>query len=78
LTLVRAVLFIAQQSPSIELTDLAFHCYILMRNEWGKGGTISRAPNDCGGVEKSQQCHRYFLQYSTFASERPQARTWGR
>ena len=41
------------------------------------------APNHCGGrqmtagvVEKSQQCHKYFLQYSTFASERPRFRTW--
>jgi len=31
-----------------------------------------------GGAEKSQQCHKYFLQYSTFASERPLVRTWGR
>ena len=36
------------------------------------------APNDCGGVKKSQQCHQYFLQYSTFASERPQVRSSGR
>jgi len=42
------------------------------------------APNHCwgrwmaaGGAKKSQQCHKYFLQYSrpTFASERPQFRT---
>jgi len=31
-----------------------------------------------GGAEKSQQCRKYLLQYSTFASERPQVRTWGR
>jgi len=30
------------------------------------------------GAEKSQQCHKYFLQYTTFASERPQVRIWGR
>jgi len=30
-----------------------------------------------GGAEKSQQCHKCFFQYSTFASERPQVRTWG-
>jgi len=41
------------------------------------GGTIPRTPNDYGGAEKSQQCHKYFLQYSTFASERLQVRTWG-
>jgi len=29
------------------------------------------------GAEKSKQSHKYFLQYSTFASERPQVRTWG-
>ena len=34
---------------------------------------------DCyGGAEESQQCHKYFLQYSVFASERRQIRTWGR
>jgi len=33
--------------------------------------------NDCGERQKSQQCHKYFLQYSTFASARPQVRTWG-
>jgi len=27
-----------------------------------------------GGAEKSQQCHKYFLQYSTIASERLE--TW--
>ena len=29
------------------------------------------------GAEKSPQCHKYFLQYSAFASERPQFRKWG-
>jgi len=38
---------------------------------WGRRMTA-------GGDEKSNQCHKYFLQYSTFASERFQARTWGR
>jgi len=28
-----------------------------------------------GGAEKSQQCHKYFLQYSTFTFEKPQVRT---
>jgi len=43
------------------------------------------APNHCRerritalGAEKSQQCHMHFLQYSEFASEIPQVRTWGR
>ena len=55
------------------------------RNEGGKGGTIPPGAKSLwgrriteGGAEKSQQCHKYFLQYSTFASERPQVRTWGR
>ena len=30
-----------------------------------------------GGAEKSQQCHKHLLQYSTFASERTQFRTCG-
>jgi len=36
------------------------------------------APNYCGVREKSQQCHKYFIQYSKFASTKPQSRTWGR
>jgi len=32
---------------------------------------------DYEGAEKSQLCHKYFLQYSTFTSERRQVRTWG-
>jgi len=30
-----------------------------------------------GDAEKSQQCHTHFLQYSTFACEKPQVRIWG-
>ena len=41
----------------------------------GKGSTIPRAPNQYEGAIKSQQCHKYFLQYRTFASERSQVRT---
>jgi len=51
----------------------------------GQGGRIHRAPSNDGGAKslrgvpkKSQQCHKYFLQCSTLASERPQFRTWGR
>jgi len=29
------------------------------------------------GAEKSQQCHKYFLQYSTFASEKPDSNSVG-
>jgi len=32
----------------------------------------------CGDAKKSQQCHTYILQDSTFASERPQVPKWGR
>jgi len=32
----------------------------------------------CEGAKKSQLCHTYILQYSTFASGRPQVRKWGR
>jgi len=46
------------------------------RNEGGKVGTIPRAPNylrgrrmAAVGVEKTQECRKYFLQYSTFDSE---------
>jgi len=56
------------------------------RNEMGgKRGTIPWAPIHyvaagslqgrritAGGAEKSQQCHKYFLQYSKFAFERNQ------
>jgi len=44
------------------------------RNEGGKGGIIPRAPNHYGerrmtaGEPKNKQCHKYFLQCSTFAS----------
>jgi len=61
------------------------------RNEGGKGGTILGAPiydggaellqgrrMTAGGAEKSQQCHKYFLQYSKFAFERTQICSWGR
>jgi len=54
------------------------------RNEGSKWGTFLRALNHYGGAqwlwgtEKSQQCHKHFLQYSKFSSERAQVRTWGR
>jgi len=51
----------------------------------GKGGAIPRAPSHygdakitAGETENSQQCRKYILQYSTFAFERPQSRTWWR
>jgi len=50
----------------------------------GEGRTISGRQitsgvlNHCGGHRKSQQYHKYFLQYSSFASVRIQIGTWGR
>jgi len=43
-----------------------------------EGGTIARALNHCGGAERSQQCHEYFLQCNKIAPETAQVRTWGR
>jgi len=41
------------------------------RNEGGKGGAKSqwRRRMAAGGAEKSQRCHKCFLQHSTFASK---------
>jgi len=39
--------------------------------------TISGRRTTAVAPKKNQQCHTFFLQYSTFASERPQVRTWG-
>jgi len=36
------------------------------------------APNDYRVAEKSHQCHKHFLQYTTFTSKISQVRTWGR
>jgi len=52
-------------------------------NEGSKGSTITRSANHYGGMtawgaENCQQCHKYFLHCTTFASERPQVRTWER
>ena len=53
-------------------------------NEGGKGGTIPRPPcnygaaNDYWVAEKSQQCHKHFLQYPTFTSKISKVWTWGR
>jgi len=58
-----------------ELLNICDH-RIQGRNEGDKGGTIPRPVNDCG--ERRQIPTMYFLQYCTFASERPQVRTWGR
>jgi len=59
--------------------------YIQGHNEGRQGGrnspgaeSLRKVPNGCGGAEKFRQCHKRFLQYSTFASKKPQSRTWGR
>jgi len=48
------------------------------RNEEVKGTQLPGRLIIPGGAEKSQQCHKHFLQYSTDTSERSQIRTWGR
>ena len=53
-------------------------CVWLCMQRQNKAGAIPRAPNHYWGSEKSWQCLKYFFQYSTFASEIPQVRTWGR
>jgi len=40
-------------------------------------GHTSPGPESLLGTKKTQQCHKHLLQYNTFASKRPQVRTWG-
>jgi len=44
------------------------HSYSGAKSLWGRQITA-------WGAEKSQQCHKYFLRYSTFVFKRPQVRT---
>jgi len=53
-------------------------CSTQVHNERMQGGTIPRVPSHCGVAEKSQPCHKYFIQHNTFASEKTQVRTQGR
>ena len=49
------------------------------RHEEGKGEHNSWVRRfTVGGAEKSQQYHKYFLQYSTFVSDRPYVQIWER
>jgi len=54
------------------------------RSEGGKRSKIPRLPNPygcqitAGSAIKPRQCHKYFFQYSAFASERSQVWRWGR
>jgi len=53
-----------------------FIAYHQRRNEGGKGAQFLGAES-LWGAKKFQQYHEHFFQNSTFASERPQVRTWG-
>jgi len=72
----------------LDLSGLAKGCGVGVdfaqgRNQGVQGDAIPRAPSQYGapnhrmGAEKSQKCCKYLLQYSEYASERPQVRTWG-
>jgi len=54
----------------------------VIRGERGNNSLVAESPwgleITAWGAEKAQQCHKYFLQYSTLGSERPQVRTWER
>ena len=45
---------------------------------WSRGVTRGERGTHSPVAEKAPQYQNYFLQYSIFASERPQFRTWGR
>jgi len=51
---------------------MVFSSPCLHKSDMARGVTSGK-----GDAEMSQQCHKHFLQYSTFESERPQVRTWG-
>jgi len=55
------------------------------RNDGGQGGSNSPGAESLwghqitvGSTETSQQCHKHFLHYSAFATEKSQSRTWER
>ena len=47
-------------------------------NRYGGAQSLRGRPIPADGAEKPWHCHKYCLQYSTFNSEKPQVRTWGR
>jgi len=51
---------------------------LIAHKQGGKGGAFPRRRITARDAEKSQQRHKYFLQYSTFASKKPQVRKWRR
>ena len=83
---------ILQATPVIETNQLSIHsdrqgCW-WGRNAWewrsqgsnkgGKGTKFTGRRITTRAAEYFQLCLTYFFQYSTFASEIPQVRTWGR
>jgi len=65
--------FLAVQFPAARLMASAAWWLRHIRGitSGDKEGTIPPAPNPYGDAEKPQQCHKHFLQYSAFASEKP-------
>jgi len=55
-----------------------FFCTDQGPNEGGQEGNNSPRAESLRGAEKSSKYHKYFLQFSIFASERSQVRTWVR
>ena len=47
-------------------------CATLLGHRGGQGGAQRPERRITGDAEMSQQCHKYFFQYSTFPSKRPQ------
>jgi len=60
---------LTQDGRSLPAKERAVQWTIQGRNEGGKGVTIPRAPNHYGRG-KIPKFHKYFLQYSAFASEK--------
>jgi len=54
-----------------------FYCTSPGVYRWRTRGHNSPDAESLREPKKSQQCHKHFVQYSAFASERPQVRTWG-
>jgi len=56
---------------------LVFGCACRVEQGEERGEQFRGRRITAGGAEKSQQYHKYFRQYCTFVSERPQVRKWG-
>ena len=77
---------IAEDVHGIEVHDIRIWKFVyfrklfrfLLHNTRGvTRGHNSQCAESLLGAKKSQHCHKHFFQNSTFASERPQVRTWG-